>query len=675
MRSPRFFLFLSVLLCFIFFLQSLNAQESVIDSLEQALAQTSVPKEKVKLLLDLSYELVATDAEKALTYATESLSTAQSINYNAGIQNSYIQLAGIKATLGELKVALEMLDKGEPIAIAEKDTSDLLKFLQLRVAYHSLLGNLDTAMITALEHLHLAEVTGNQSAQGNALLNLGYLNADQGKQDFPKALEFYQQAIQLFREIKDEQLVAFSLLNISAVYESLEDVDASIKTAKEGIEIAQRIGQKDYLASFYAILSKAYYELQNKELAVDYMRKTVALTKELSFIDQQCKWILKLAQYLNEAEKYDEALPYLAEVKPLLDSQERVVYYYPYYEQLAIAQKGKGDYEPAFKNYALSSAWKDSAYEEIQLREFEEIQTKYETEKKEQENQLLAQQNDFLATQNQLYTYIGLGLAAVIAILTWLFYQIYKSKRQLEVQHQLIEAQKVQLEKLNETKDQFFAIIAHDMRNAVFSFRGISKKVSFLIKTNQLQRLQDIGSGMDNAVNNLTNLLNNLLEWALLQKGSISYDPTPIVVSEVVSEVLEMAQNIADVKQIELINQISSETKVLADRNALATIVRNLVGNAIKFTETDGKVTVNTRDLEGKTFIEINDTGTGISAQRMEKLFEIDKKKIAKGTAGEKGSGLGLMLVKELVEINKGTIEVFSDLGKGATFAFSMPRV
>jgi len=677
MKSP-FFLHLFLFTLFLFFVfspSSLNAQGAITDSLEQVLTQTTDAKEKVKLLVNLSFEWVNMDTEKALGYANESLSISQSANYSAGIQQSYLQLAGIQATSGKLKAALEMLDKGEPIAVAEKDTSNLLKFFKLRAAYHALLGDLDKAMLVALNHLHLAESADNQTAQGDALLNLGYLNADQGKQDYPKALDFYKQAVQLFREIEDEELVAFSLLNVSAVYESLGDLNACIKTAKEGVEMVERIGQKDWLSGFYAILGNAYYALQRKELAIDYIRKTVALAKDFSNVNEQCKWILKLAQYLNEEGQIDEALSHLAEVKPLIDSQDRGIYYYPYYEQLALAQKAKGNYDLAFENYALSTAWKDSAYQEVKVKEFEEIQTKYETEKKEQENRLLSQQNDFLAARNQLFIYIGIGLAIVIAILTWLFYQIRKSKRQLEVQHELIEAQKVQLEKLNETKDHFFAIIAHDMRNAVFSFRGISKKVSFLIKTNQLQRLQDIGSGIDNAVNNLTNLLNNLLEWALLQKGSIPYNPTPIVVSEVVAEVLEMAENVAEVKKIELVNQISPQTKVFADRNALSTIVRNLVGNAIKFTEIGGKVTINTKDLDDKTFIEINDTGTGISAQRMEKLFEINKKKVARGTAGEKGSGLGLVLVRELVEINKGTIEVFSDLGKGTTFTFSIPKI
>lgn len=653
----------------------LFSQQTVVDSLEQILLSTSDSKERVGILLDLSRELIYSDGEKAMTYTKEALLIAQKNQDTTHIIRSYFLLAGNHAISGKLKKGLEILNLNKSLAVDSKDTTNLMKVYDLQSAYHSMLGDLDKAMTATLSQLELAELTGDRKQKGLVFMGLGYYNSDAGNRNFPKAIEFYLKAIEEFKAINDENELAFALLNLGAVYNDLGEHEKCIANAEKSIEIFNRIGDKRYMVNLYSNIASAYYNLNKMELAIKYMRDAVTLFKDFTSPGDLCKSTLALALYLNEMERYDEVLQRLSEIKPLIDELDRIVHYQNYYEELAIAQHAKGQYDAAFKNLELSMHWKDSSYQKIKIKEFEEIQTKFETEKKEQENQLLSQQNDFLESRNRLYTYVGIGLAVIIAILGWLFYQIRKSKRQLEVQNQLIEAQKEQLENLNATKDQFFAIIAHDMRNAVFSFRGISKKVSFLIKTNQLQRLQDISSGIDDAVNNLTNLLNNLLEWALLQKGSIPYDPAPLNVAEVVSEVLDIAQNAAEVKGIELQNQVSPEIKVLADRNALATIIRNLVSNAIKFTESGGSVSVSTKDLEDKTFIEINDTGTGISTQRMEKLFDIDKKKIAKGTAGEKGSGLGLLLVKELVEINKGAIEVFSDLGKGSTFAFSVPRI
>ncbi len=145
-----------------------------------------------------------------------------------------------------------------------------------------------------------------------------------------------------------------------------------------------------------------------------------------------------------------------------------------------------------------------------------------------------------------------------------------------------------------------------------------------------------------------------------------------IDIEKVGQEVLAMFQHNASVKGISLISKITPKLNVFADESALQTILRNLISNAIKFTPEGGTVTLSTETKDDKIFIIINDTGTGISTERLEKLFTLEKQS-RKGTAGEKGTGLGLSLVKELVELNKGFIDVTSKLNKGSQFKIALP--
>ncbi len=158
----------------------------------------------------------------------------------------------------------------------------------------------------------------------------------------------------------------------------------------------------------------------------------------------------------------------------------------------------------------------------------------------------------------------------------------------------------------------------------------------------------------------------------MLQQGVIPYRPQSIPIARIASEVLDLFEDNAQAKNVALENHIAKDLNVYADANTLQAILRNLLSNAIKFTPAGGKVSISTELVGDRVFIHINDTGTGIAAEKLEKLFSIDKSS-EKGTAGEKGTGLGLMLVKELVALNKGKVEVVSKLNEGSSFTISLP--
>lgn len=232
-----------------------------------------------------------------------------------------------------------------------------------------------------------------------------------------------------------------------------------------------------------------------------------------------------------------------------------------------------------------------------------------------------------------------------------------------------------ELQKNNAEKDKFFSIIAHDLRSPFSSFLGLTQIMAEDLPSLTMAEVQDLAITMKNSATNLYSLLENLLQWARMQQGSISFTPEVLSLISVVGECLAISSETAKNKNIELFNDIQ-DIKVFADSNALQTIIRNLVSNAMKFTPSNGKISVSDKIASDKSVeISVKDTGIGMSAELVDNLFRPDVQTSRKGTDGEPSSGLGLMLCKEFIEKQGGKIWVESEVGKGSTFYFTIPGV
>lgn len=229
------------------------------------------------------------------------------------------------------------------------------------------------------------------------------------------------------------------------------------------------------------------------------------------------------------------------------------------------------------------------------------------------------------------------------------------------------------LKTANVIKDNLFAIISHDLRKPALAFRGISKKVNFLIQQKRFADLNKYGHSLESAAFSLNNLLDNLLNWALQQRDVLPYSPKNIKVAEVTQEILALFNQMAVDKNIAIHTTISEEATAFVDENVYATIIRNLVDNAIKYTPTGGRIDLAAEQLAETIIISVKDSGIGIAAEKMETLFELKANKSKRGTVGEKGTGLGLSLVRDLVKLNKGTIKVKKNWRQGVIFEVALP--
>lgn len=253
-------------------------------------------------------------------------------------------------------------------------------------------------------------------------------------------------------------------------------------------------------------------------------------------------------------------------------------------------------------------------------------------------------------------------------------YWIYRTQIN-RIQLKLIEEQANSLKDLIVTRDRLFAIISHDLRKPALAFRGISKKVNFLIQNKEFEVLNQLGNEMEKSAFSLNALLDNLLNWALQQRDVLHLRPSRVHIAMVLEEVIDLLSRFATEKSIAVKVDIPTDTLAYIDPDAFSTVIRNLLDNAIKYTPPNGNITLQARTTGQEVIISIKDTGVGMSPDQLENLFKLEKGKSTEGTNQEKGTGLGLSLVRDLVKMSKGTLKVSSIPQVGSEFIISLPII
>ncbi|MEI6454788.1 MAG: two-component regulator propeller domain-containing protein [bacterium] len=236
-----------------------------------------------------------------------------------------------------------------------------------------------------------------------------------------------------------------------------------------------------------------------------------------------------------------------------------------------------------------------------------------------------------------------------------------------------IEKQNRELKELNATKDKFFSIIAHDLRNPFNTILGLSDLLLSNFKNYEQEKIRKSVSDIRDATRHTHDLLENLLIWARTQTGTLDFKPVELNLGERIAEAIDLLKGQADKKNITLQASVLVDCGVTGDKNMIDTVLRNLVTNAIKFTPKNGEVIVSMAQVGTECEISVKDNGIGIAPENTKKLFKIHGKYSRKGTDQERGSGLGLILCREFVEKHGGKIWVESTPGVGSTFKFTLP--
>jgi Signal transduction histidine kinase len=238
----------------------------------------------------------------------------------------------------------------------------------------------------------------------------------------------------------------------------------------------------------------------------------------------------------------------------------------------------------------------------------------------------------------------------------------------------LVEQRTSKLVEIVSTNAKFLSIIAHDLRNPFSSILGILELLKMSLKELDKNEIEKYVEIIYNSANNTLTLLDNLLVWAVSQNKEKNFRPIKINLYELLREEIENLKTLASQKQITLRHSVKPDLNVTADIQMVKTILRNLINNAIKYTNVNGEIIIDANEVNQYIEIAIKDNGIGISAEDQRKLFKIDAFHSTPGTHDERGTGLGLLLCKEFVELHGGNIRIESEAGKGSIFAFTLPH-
>ncbi len=268
----------------------------------------------------------------------------------------------------------------------------------------------------------------------------------------------------------------------------------------------------------------------------------------------------------------------------------------------------------------------------------------------------------------------GLSVLIVIYLVKSRTNRLLKyQNQQISIANEALRKSEKNLMELNATKDKFFSIISHDLKNPFASLLSISE---LMVENFNDTDVDDHRAGfrkINQSVKHLLNLLENLLTWSRSQRGRIKYEPVRFNLTSIIQENINLHKLSADKKGIFLQSPNEEVIYAYGDRDMINSVIRNLVTNAVKFTDQNKKVVVKVQSMENHIEVSVMDEGIGIPHEYLGKLFKIDEKYKAVGTAGEKGTGLGLIICREFVEKNGGEISVSSEPGEGSTFSFTLP--
>ncbi|WP_073108683.1 ATP-binding protein [Hymenobacter daecheongensis] len=521
----------------------------------------------------------------------------------------------------------------------------------------------------------LAGFTRLHSSAGTALVyqNMGRLYGQQQK--WPQALRSYERALVAWQQLGRRSETAGALAAIGLVHKQQQQYSRALYYLRRALGQGQQGPDSMRVGEALGGIAEVYQALGNQELTDQFYTQALQNLPRATSPETQARMLQAQALAKEALGQRGAAELLLRRALPLADSSKLLLS--GLYQHLAALYRRAGNYPQALAALTRYAGLQDTAFAEERRAQVAELQTRYETERKERAIQLLTK--DQLIQQANLRRQLLLrnGLAAGALVLLGLAVVLYRSRRQqaranllLERKNAAISRQKEELSRLNTTKDTLFSIISHDLRSPLSSLYSLLS----LLNMGNLPpaRLAAHSERLSRTLDSTLRLLDNLLNWSAAQMQGRGVRPEPIRLDALVEEGLTLLLGDAERKKILLLNQMPSPALARADLNMTRLVIRNLLSNAIKFTPENGTVTVSAARVGTWWEVSVADTGIGIAAADYEKVFGAGGLHSTPGTAREKGTGLGLLLCKDFVERNGGRISFESQPGAGTTFRFTL---
>ncbi len=612
--------FRCLLLCLLLRCSVLHASENRIDSLQSVLRNSKLSDaEKLSSyeLLGMEFENSYQAAEAAEAYRHAVALCRKSDNKGDKLSSLLYQYAVMATYAGDYDNAISALD--ETLKQTEQYPNETLRartLMQTGMVYF-FQQKWDQALYFYQQALNAAEKLKNREGISIAYNNIA--NIYQKQQQPQQAFDFYNKALKIQRELADSASMCNCLMNIATNHLEQNQLKEAFEPLTEALDIAGKIGDNEIIALCYMHLGVLYSRTGEMDKVASMLKQAEELSLETGY-ERVRQEVLKTASNLS------------------LEA---------------------GDYKSAYEYLEKSQNLADTLMNRQMLEKTHEFEIRYKSKESESELALYKQK---LKIVHQQQTF----LAVILLLLTILVVTLVINRRRSRTKNK-------KLKELNETKDKLFSIISHDLKSP-----AIAQKVALDMMIQRADKYDTETLMMLNAFNNAAesqlSLLQNLLNWANMQTGKMTYNPMPFKFCESIIKSIELYAISAKNKGIQFVSDISENCIVQADRQMINTVVRNLLNNAVKFSEPNGTIRVAVSSHDGYVRVSIANRGTGMPQQQIDDLLVDGKTTSKDGTHGEKGSGLGLIICKELLERNNSRLEIESRESK-TIFSFNLPKV
>ncbi|HEY9176949.1 MAG TPA: ATP-binding protein [Flavipsychrobacter sp.] len=649
-----------VALLVFFFAQVLSFAQKPIASYQKEVSRTRSDSQKVKIYIDAFDAYNNSDNDSLKVLLMQGLDAFAKTGYTKGRATLLSMMAGIYTEEAQLKAAEHAASESLEIFTKLNNGNGVARCKLTLGHIEGIKGNYDVAINYFLEAFKYFEQVKDTPALINAYVKLGVANDLSG--NFEKALSYYHSGLALASNRKMDGDVIFLYNNIGTAHARMEHLDTAKKYFEKALEYSSSKGLERPRVSPLMNIGIIHREKNETSKAIEYYKQA-----------------MELAERLNMREEYAQAMYNLGVVEVELNPENTT----SFFRSLELAKEvgnkrlqldilhGMSDwaisnnkYKELVKFMGEAQALKDSLFNMEKAKAIANLQAEYELERTN------AQLEELKETEQQNKQIRNLYLSAAIvlcAVLVILFFYLFRSRR---LNKELSRRQQ-ELQDANMVKDRLFSIIGHDLKGPIGSIPVLLD--IYRSKDTGEEEKQFILDSLEENAKASIDTLDKLLNWGKLQiKGDGVYQ-TVCDATDIVKAKIRLFKTTADNKQITLVNNVPAETKILTDENQFKFILRNLVSNAIKFTNPGGRVEVAaTKHTEGDMIIfSVKDNGVGIPKERQAKIFEPTNTSTT-GTANESGTSIGLMLCKEFTRQNGGKIWVESEQGQGATFYFTV---
>jgi len=541
-----------------------------------------------------------------------------------------------------------------------------------------LMDDYDNAMKSFFVALQFAEETGDWFVAASAQNNIGITHNN--LKNYTKAIEYYKNALVNFQKAGYPAIQGKIYNNIALIHLNQNQLDEAMEYLEQSLNIKQKHDDSASIVSTINNIGLVYEKKHNYAKALEKYQLVLKYflqhsnKKELAISLNNVGFMYLRSNDVKNAEKYlNNSLNLANEIGS--DMTKKIVY-----ESLYKLHEQKKDFENAFICLQKYNQLNDSLVTAEKEKLIANIEARYENKKYLTEIEILSKNNALIQERNarQKLMIIGaIGLLIISVVFSVFFFRsrkkIKNANKILNEKNTEINQQRENLQELNNTKDKFFSIIAHDLKSPFNAIMGFSELLVQQVNEKEYDEIGQYANYILQSSEKAVSLLTNLMDWARSQTGRMEFIPEKFEMVYFIKAIVPIFDDIARQKSITIFTDLPFNIPAFADEGMISTVLRNLISNAIKFTKPGGEIVISAIQNQTEIVVSVKDNGVGIPQDTIGKLFRIDENYTTKGTNNERGTGLGLILCKEFVEKHGGKIWVESEEGEGSTFSFSLP--